>query len=228
MPAVDPKAREGVQQEGYQRAGGFMHALGNPAVDRAIAVVASAPFAYELYRRLTLGTLNIPRAASAIGLLIVVVTMLLRRAPERVTPNPLWWLLAFLATYSPLAWSAYAPAGRAIVPNVVTNVLAVAGLLIVVYARVSLGRNIGLVPAQRHIVTSGAYRYVRHPVYAGLFVAWLSLALRVFSGFNITILLVCYTLIVIKCIVEEQFLRVDPEYEQYMQRVTHRFIPGLV
>lgn len=228
MPTIDPQVGAPAR-EGYERGSGgrFMRALGNPAVDKTIAVIASAPFAYELFRRLTTGTLNIPRAAGGIGLLLVVVTMLLRRAPERVTPNPLWWLLAFVATYGPLAWTIVGPSGRPLVPNAVTNTLAIVGLAIVIYARFSLGKNIGLVPAQRRIVTSGAYRYVRHPVYAGLFVTWFTLALRVFSGVNATIFVVACTLIVIKCIVEEQFLRADPEYEQYMQRVKYRFIPGL-
>jgi protein-S-isoprenylcysteine O-methyltransferase Ste14 len=205
-----------------------MRVLAIPAVDRTIAIVASLPFVYALYQRLAAGTLNIPRASAAIGLLVVIVTMVIRRAPQRVTPNPLWWLLAFVATYGPLAWSAFAPQGRPIVPNIITNVLAIVGLAIVVYARVSLGRNIGFVPAQRQIVTSGAYRYVRHPIYTGLFLVWAVLVLRLYSGVNVALLLTFYVLIVIKCLVEEAFLRHDPEYEQYMQRVRYRFIPGLV
>jgi protein-S-isoprenylcysteine O-methyltransferase Ste14 len=227
MTTVEPRARA-PEQGSYDRGHGVMRVLAIPAVDKTIAIVASLPFLYALYLRLAAGTLNIPRACAAIGLLIVIVTMVLRRAPQRVTPNPLWWLLAFVATYGPLAWAALAPPGRPIVLNGVTDVLAIVSLAIVVYARISLGRNIGFVPAQRRIVTSGAYRYVRHPIYTGLFLAWTALALRLYSPVNVAILLTVYTLIVIKSVVEEGFLRHDPEYAEYMRRVKYRFIPGLV
>jgi hypothetical protein len=68
-----------------------------PAVDKAIAIIASLPFVYALYHRLAEGTLNLPRAGAALGQLITIATMVLRRAPQRVTPNPIWWLLAFVA-----------------------------------------------------------------------------------------------------------------------------------
>lgn len=47
----------------------------------------------------------------------------------------------------------------------------VVGLAFAVWARVTLGRNWGM-PMTRHedpeLVTSGPYRYVRHPIYTGL------------------------------------------------------------
>jgi protein-S-isoprenylcysteine O-methyltransferase Ste14 len=206
----------------------FMQVLTTPAVDKTIAIVASLPFVYAVYHRLALGTLNIPSACAAISQLIVIATMVLRRAPQRITPNPLWWLLAFVATYGALFWSVFAPRGRPIVPDALTNAISLVSFVIVVYARWSLGRNIGFVPAQRTVVRSGAYAYVRHPIYAGLFLAWLSLALRLYSSANVAILLTIYALIVIKSIVEEGFLRQDPEYAEYMRLVKYRFIPGLV
>ena len=108
------------------------------------------------------------------------------------------------------------------------GLVAVCYVGVVVYARLSLGRNIGFVPAQRNVVRSGAYRHVRHPIYTGLFLVWASLMLRFFSPANVGILLTIYALYVIKSIVEESFLRQDPEYAQYMDQVKYRFIPGLV
>ena len=49
--------------------------------------------------------------------------------------------------------------------------LCVVGLAFAVWARITLGRNWGM-PMTRHedpeLVTSGPYRYVRHPIYTGL------------------------------------------------------------
>jgi protein-S-isoprenylcysteine O-methyltransferase Ste14 len=215
-------------QGGDETGSRFMRVLTAPAVDKTIAIVASLPFVYALYHRLAMGTLNIPPACAAIGQLIVIATMVMRRAPRRITPNPLWWLLAFVATYGALFWATFPPSGRPIVPDVITNAISIVSLVIVVYARWSLGRNIGFVPAQRTVVRSGAYAYVRHPIYTGLFLAWLSLALRLYSSANVAIFLTIYALFVIKSIVEEGFLRQDPEYAQYMRHVRYRFIPGLV
>src|SRR5256885_12633022 len=41
------------------------------------------------------------------------------------------------------------------------------------------------VPANRGIVTRGAYKFVRHPVYTGAFTAMLSLVLRSYSRLNL-------------------------------------------
>ena len=60
--------------------------------------------------------------------------------------------------------------GTPIVPIVVPNVLVVISVADHGYARVSLGRSIGYVPADRGIITSGPYEFVRHPIYSGLFV----------------------------------------------------------
>jgi hypothetical protein len=45
------------------------------------------------------GLVNIPRAAAFAATLLLIVTMVARRPPVRVTPNPLFWLLAFVVTY---------------------------------------------------------------------------------------------------------------------------------
>ena len=206
----------------------FMRVLTAPAVDKTIAIVASLPFVYALYHRLTEGTLNLPRASAALGQFITIATMVLRRAPQRVTPNPIWWLLAFVATYGSLFWATFAPAGRPLVPNAITNAMSIVSVVIVIYARLSLGRNIGFVPAQRSIVRSGAYGYVRHPIYTGLFLAWVSLVLRLYSPTNLGLFITICTLYVIKSIVEEGFLRQDRGYAVYMSQVRYRFIPGIV
>ena len=205
----------------------LMRTLARPAVDKSIAILACLPFVYVLYHRLAEGTLNIPRAAAALGQLITIATMVMRRVPERITPNPLWWLLAFVATYGALFWATFAPSGRPIVSNTATDTLSIVSIVVIVYARLSLGRNIGFVPAQRQLVHSGAYRFVRHPIYTGLFLAWMSLTLRLFSQTNVLILITLYTLFFIKSLVEESFLRKDSSYATYMSHVRYRYIPWI-
>ena len=90
---------------------GFMDLLVIPWVDKTIAIVACLPFAVELYRRWAVGHVNFPRAVLGLQLLIIIVMMVVRTAPVRVTPNPWFWLLAFVTTYATLGFSAFAGQG---------------------------------------------------------------------------------------------------------------------
>jgi protein-S-isoprenylcysteine O-methyltransferase Ste14 len=60
------------------------------------------------------------------------------------------------------------------------TVLFVCGLALAVWARVHLGHNWGMPTTQRaepELVTSGPYRFVRHPIYSGFLIAMLGTAL---------------------------------------------------
>jgi len=206
----------------------FMNWLTSPAVDRAIAIIAIVPFSYLEYVRFGKGLLNIPSASAFAATLLLIVTMVVRRPPVRVTPNPLFWLLAFVATYGSFGLALFAQHGVAIASTLVTDVIAILGLAIFIYARLSLGRNIGFVPAQRQLVTSGAYAYVRHPVYTGIFVTYLGLILRSYSPVNLATVIILSGLWVIKSFIEEGFLKKDPVYAGYMQKVKFRWFPKIV
>jgi protein-S-isoprenylcysteine O-methyltransferase Ste14 len=56
------------------------------------------------------------------------------------------------------------------------------GIALAIWARVHLGRNWGMPmteKAQPELVTSGPYRFVRHPIYSGLLLALLGTALAI-------------------------------------------------
>jgi len=197
-------------------------------LDRTIAFVATVPFLYLAYYRFQHMALGIPLASFVIGTLIMFVTMIVRRPPKRVTPNPLYWLLAFVATYWPLLMLGLMQKGQPVVSNAVSDAVAICSLLVIAWARLSLGRNIGFVPAQREIVTAGAYRYVRHPIYTGLFLGSLGIALRAYSPLNVLVLGLGILWFLIKSVVEENFLSADTQYAAYLQRVRARWIPFIV
>jgi protein-S-isoprenylcysteine O-methyltransferase Ste14 len=204
-----------------------MTVLSIPWVDRTIAIVASLPFAIELYRRYTTVGLSFPRAVLGLQFFVLIATMAARRAPKRVTPNPWFWLLAFFATYGALAIAAYAPPGRSLVPWWVSNTIAVVSVTISIWARVNLGRNIGFVPAQRQIVSSGAYGFVRHPIYTGLFLSFIGFILRAYSISNLLAVAAVMASFMIKSVVEERFLAQDAQYAEYLRRVRWRWVPGV-
>ena len=205
----------------------FMHMLAIPWVDKSIAVVATIPFVIELYDRWVVGHVNFPRALLGIQVLVIIVVMLLRTAPVRVTPNPWYWLLAFVTTYATLGFSAYAEPGTTLISPVLGNSLAIASAIVIVYSLVSLGRNIGFIPAQRGLVTRGAYRFVRHPIYTGTFISLCAFVLRAFSPLNLTIAVALIVSLMVRGVVEERFLREDPTYAAYLAEVRWRWLPRI-
>jgi protein-S-isoprenylcysteine O-methyltransferase Ste14 len=213
------------QQKGlWQR---FLEALTIPWVDKTIAVVAVMPFVYEVIRIMMRGEMNISRGSIVIQFLIIIATMVFRIPPVRVTPNLWYWLLAFAVTYYGLFVAVFAQRGAALVPPVVADSISILALIVGVYARLSLGRSIGFVPAQRDIITRGAYRFVRHPIYTGLILSYIGFSLRMFSPRNVTMLVIAIGLIVLKSFIEERFLREAPEYAYYLERVRWRWFPWL-
>jgi protein-S-isoprenylcysteine O-methyltransferase Ste14 len=205
----------------------FFEALTIPWVDKSIAVVAVVPFVHEVIRIMMRGEMNLPRGSIVIQFLIIIATMVFRTAPVRVTPNPWYWLLAFAVTYYGLFVAVFAQRGAPLVPPAVSDSISILALIVGVYARLSLGRSIGFVPAQRDIITGGAYRFVRHPIYTGLILSYIGFSLRMFSPRNVTMSVMVIGLIVLKSFIEEGFLRKAPEYANYLERVRWRWFPWL-
>jgi protein-S-isoprenylcysteine O-methyltransferase Ste14 len=198
-----------------------------PWVDKTVAILAAIPFVVELYGRWVVGHVNFPRAALGLQLLVIIIVMVLRTPPVRVTPNPWYWLLAFVTTYATLGFSAYAEPGVTLISPIVGNSVAVLSIIIILYSLLSLGRNIGFIPAQRRVVTRGAYRFVRHPIYTGTFVSLLAFVLRAFSAFNVTVAAALVVLLMLRGVIEERFLGEDAAYAAYLQEVRWRWIPWI-
>lgn len=206
---------------------GLMDLLVIPWVDKTISILACIPFVVELYRRWVVGHVSFPRAVLGLQLLIIILMMILRTAPVRVTPNPWYWLLAFLTTYATLGFSAFAGQGISLISPILGDGVAIVSMLILLYALLSLGRNIGFIPAQRKVVTKGAYGVVRHPIYTGTFVSLFAFVLRSFSVLNLALAVVLIALLMLRGVVEERFLREDAGYAAYLQEVRWRWFPGV-
>src|SRR5213594_9058 len=115
-----------------------VRSITDPRVDRVVATVASLPFAYMLYYRLAHEGIDLPRVALAINFALLIATMVVRRPAVRVTPKPLYWATAFVATYWGFITLGLMQRGGAIAPVVVTHGLALLSLTISVCGRLSL------------------------------------------------------------------------------------------
>jgi protein-S-isoprenylcysteine O-methyltransferase Ste14 len=201
--------------------------LMTPWVDKAIAVVAVIPFAWLAYIRLQSFGFDVPRVALLVQGLLFIGTMLIRKTPVRVSTSAWFWLLTFVETYWVILIFAAMRQGQRLAPYWVSGSLATFGAVLMIWARLSLGRSIGLVPALRSLVTHGAYGYVRHPIYLAGSLIFVSNMLSAYSPRNLAILVLGIFWFALKSVAEESFLRSDPGYAEYMQRVRWRWLPGI-
>jgi protein-S-isoprenylcysteine O-methyltransferase Ste14 len=202
--------------------------LKHPQVDKAVAVIASVPYILLAWLQVSEGLFNIPRLVIVSHMLLQTITMFARRPPSRVASDWRFWFLALMASYWTFIAAPVTQIGGPLAPSWAGDAVSLLSLAVVVYARLSLGRNIGLVPARRRLVTHGAYALVRHPIYAGIFVAYVGLLLRAWSPVNLLLSATGCALFMVKSLVEEEFLAVDPDYRSYMRQVRRRWIPGLL
>jgi protein-S-isoprenylcysteine O-methyltransferase Ste14 len=103
--------------------------------------------------------------------------------------------------------------------------LEVVGSALVLGAFLSLNKSFGLGPENRGIKTGGAYRLVRHPMYAGYMLAELGFFLDNFSFYNLFILAVSILFLLLRLRAEERFLQKDPSYKKYALSVRWRLVP---
>ncbi len=109
----------------------------------------------------------------------------------------------------------------------VATALMVAGTLLAFWAARALGRSFSLLPQARELVTSGPYRYVRHPIYLGGFLITLGEVCLRWSWLVLALNIVFVAAQIARLRYEEALLaRTFPEYAEYRAR-TSCVIPGI-
>ena len=89
-------------------------------------------------------------------------------------------------------------------------------------------RSFGIVAANRGVKVGGPYRLVRHPMYAGIFIFNLGIALWLESYAAALGAVVPVALMIARLRLEERFLRrALPGYADYAARVPYRLGPGV-
>ena len=138
-------------------------------------------------------------------------------------------VLAIGAEWLPMGRFPWAPRAT----GFLALVLVLIGLFVRWTAILTLGRFFTVdvaVHSDHALVESGLYRFVRHPSYTGLLVAFLGVGVLFANWISMLGLLVPITLAVLNRVSKEELALVEtlgPEYEAYRER-TKRFIPGLL
>lgn len=144
-----------------------------------------------------------------------------------------WWVVA--QTVLLIAVGVVPPAGPQLVPRTPTTTFAAliagaCGLLILAAGVRALGRSLTVLPRPREdaeFVQSGVYRWVRHPIYAGVILivgSWASYRGSLLHGVLAVVIAVFFA---VKARREERWLlQRFPVYDAYRRR-TKRFAPWI-
>jgi protein-S-isoprenylcysteine O-methyltransferase Ste14 len=160
-----------------------------------------------------------------VGESLVVVLTIARRRTQIVDRS----IAAAVMTTLSLAGPALLRANDAapLAPDAITALVSAVGLALVVAGKITLGRSFGVVPANRGVVVRGPYTFVRHPIYTGYLVTHLSFLVAHPTPWNISIVLVADTALILRALMEERVLSADVQYQSYCQRVGWHLVPGV-
>ena len=109
-----------------------------------------------------------------------------------------------------------------------------AGLILVTLAAglslvslLTMGRLFGIRPALRGLVTSGPYRFIRHPIYLSYIIADVGYNLQEWNFPTLLLVLFGWASLVCRIHAEERVLSQHAEWPAYVGFVPYRLFPGL-
>ena len=156
---------------------------------------------------------------------LVVVLTLVRRRPHLVDRSAAGLVTTALSLAGPPLLRAVE--NPAVVSDAVTATVSAAGLGLVIVGKLALGRSFGIAPANRGVVMHGPYGLVRHPIYAGYLLTHIAFLVANPSPWNVTVILVADSALVLRALIEERVLGTDEAYRSYCRRVGWHLVPGV-
>lgn len=80
----------------------------------------------------------------------------------------------------------------------------------------------------QHVISSGPYAHVRHPMYSGMILFFTGVPLLLGSWWGLALVPLFLVLIAVRIAIEERTLREGlPGYAEYAARVRYRLLPGV-
>ena len=156
---------------------------------------------------------------------LVVILLVFRRPARQVDRTMVARVVTTLSMLGPPLLRAGSE--TAWLPDVMTAIVSSVGLMLVIAAKLTLGRSFGLVPANRGVVDGGPYGLMRHPIYTGYVISHLAFLAAHPTTVNIALIVAADSALVLRALLEERTLLGDERYRSYCARVSWHLVPGV-
>ena len=133
--------------------------------------------------------------------------------------------VAYIYPYAQVIYLRWSPGYIAWPTAGLVLVTLAAGLSLV--SLLTMGRLFGVRPALRGLVTSGTYRFVRHPIYLSYILADIGYNLQEWNSVTLLLVLLGWVSLLYRIRAEERVLSQHPEWPAYVVLVRYRLFPGL-
>lgn len=189
------------------------------------AALMLAIFAYAAVRRWHADPTRITLLLLVVGVFMSLGLALFARVPIRRDWTPFALICSIGGTFYFLA--VRLSPGTQLIPEAAGAALQLLGIFWELFAKVSLRRSFGILPANRGVVSRGAYRFIRHPMYLGYFLTDVGFLLVNFGIQNMIVYGCQFALQIGRIVREERLLSDDESYCAYRRKVRFRVIPGV-
>ncbi|BBA39906.1 hypothetical protein BCCH1_23300 [Burkholderia contaminans] len=182
-------------------------------------------FAYSIYLQWRMNPGRITLILLLVSAVLTVGFSAFAKLPRRRDWHPVAVCFSIGGTFYYLAYQL--TASTHLIPEWAGGGIQIVGIAWHLFAKLSLGRSFGLLPANRGVVSSGAYRFMRHPIYAGYLLSEIGFLLTNFSTRNLVMIGTWMLLQIGRIVLEERVLSDDEDYRAYKSQVRYRLIPGV-
>jgi protein-S-isoprenylcysteine O-methyltransferase Ste14 len=150
----------------------------------------------------------------------------LRPPSSTLSDKPFDWFVGLVGSVFPLLVVAEGRLSPLLPIQICFSIITL-GLFVQIAAKVALGKSFGLIAANRGVKSSGPYRFLRHPMYAGYAITHIGIFLSFPSVRNALLYSIAFGFQVVRILREERVLTQDPEYRALAARVRYRLLPGV-
>ena len=160
--------------------------------------------------------------------LIVLGVALARPRPsvrDYSMPTSIAVAISYAYPYAQVIYLRWSPGEEAWPAGGLALVTLAAGLSFL--SLLTIRRRFGVRPALRGLVTSGPYRFVRHPMYLSYVLGDIGYNLEEWNFVTLLLVLIGWASLVYRIYAEERVISQDPGWQDYLTHVRYRLLPGL-
>lgn len=165
---------------------------------------------------------------ATLAFFVVMILLLALRHKPRAKAKGLYPRCAAVAgTYLGIGIVLLPPRELSVPLSVISTFVVICGTVLAIYAALSLGRSLSMLPEARQLITRGPYGLVRHPLYLSEAVALVGVTLQYLSPLALALLAIQCAFQFERMKIEERVLSSTfPKYRDYVA-TTARLVPGI-